>query len=74
MFIETQCIGRTYRGRNPVQPSQIMRIIEKIMRIMVQERSIRQFSIVSARLPVDADEQAFFIDANQSFLRDWVKN
>jgi hypothetical protein len=46
------------------------------MRIMVQEGSIRQFStgILSARLPVDADEQIFLIDANQSFLRDWVKN
>ena len=41
---------------------------------MVQERSIRQLSILSARLPVDADAQAFFKDANQSFLRDWVKN
>jgi hypothetical protein len=51
-----------------------MRIIEKIMRIMVQERSIRQLSMLSARLPVDEDEQAFFIDANPSFLRDWVQN
>jgi hypothetical protein len=39
---------------------------------MVQERSIRQLSILSVRLPVDADEQAFFIDTNQSFLHDWV--
>jgi hypothetical protein len=45
------------------------------MRIIVQqERSIRQLSLLSARHPVDADEQAFFIDTYQSFLRDWVKN
>ncbi len=50
-----------------------MRIIEKIMRTIVQERSIKQLSILSARYPVDADEQAFFIDTNQSFLRDWIK-
>ncbi len=45
-----------------------------MMRIIVQERSIRQLSILSASLPVDADTQAFFIDTNRSFLRDWVKN
>ena len=44
------------------------------MRIIVPERSIRQLSILSARLPVDAVEQAFFFDTNQSFLHDWVKN
>ncbi len=42
------------------------------MRIIVQERSIRQVSILSVRLPVDADAQTFFIDTNQSFLHDWV--
>ncbi len=42
--------------------------------IIVQERSFRQLSILSARLPVDADEQVFFIDTNQSFLHDWVKS
>jgi hypothetical protein len=40
------------------------------MRIIVQERSIRQLSILSARHPVDADEQEFFIDTNPSFIRD----
>ncbi len=49
-----------------------MRMIENIMRIIVLERSIRQLSILSARLPVDANVQAFFIDTNQSFLHDWV--
>ncbi len=44
------------------------------MRVIVQERSIRQISILSAHLPVDADGQAFFIDTNKSFLHDWVKN
>ena len=44
------------------------------MRIIVQKLSIGQLSILSARLPVDADVQAFFIDNNQSFLHDWVKN
>jgi hypothetical protein len=44
------------------------------MRIIVQERSIRQLSILSVRLPVDADAQVFFIDTNQSFLHDWVNN
>ena len=50
------------------------------MRIIVPERSIRQLSILSARLPVDAVEQAFFFDTNdsESFLRvrvhDWLKN
>jgi hypothetical protein len=48
--------------------------------VIVQERTIRQLSIMilSARHPspvtVDADEQAFFIDTNQSFIRDWAKN
>jgi hypothetical protein len=40
----------------------------------MQERSIRQLSILFARLPVDAGAQAFFIDTKQSFLRDWIKN
>jgi hypothetical protein len=44
------------------------------MRIIGQERCIRQLSILSARLLVDADAQAFFMDTNQSFLNDWVKN
>jgi hypothetical protein len=43
------------------------------MRIIVQERFIRQLSLLSARLPVNADVQAFFIDTNQSFFHDWVK-
>jgi hypothetical protein len=43
------------------------------MRIIVPERSIRQLSLLSARLPVDADVQAFFINTNQSFLHDMVK-
>ncbi len=43
-------------------------VLEKIMRIIVQDGSISQLSILSAGHPVDADEQAFFIDTNQSFL------
>jgi hypothetical protein len=43
------------------------------MRIIVQERFIRQLSLLSVRLPVDADVQASFIDTNQSFLHDWIK-
>jgi hypothetical protein len=30
--------------------------------------------ILSVRLPVDADPQAFFVDTNQPFLHDWIKN
>ena len=71
--IETQCIGRNYRGRNPTQPRQILRKIEKIRCIIVPERSIRQLSLRSARLPVDSDVQAFFINTNQLFLHEWVK-
>ncbi len=44
------------------------------MRIIVQALSIRQLSILSVCLPVDAGAQAFFIGTNQSFLHDWVKN
>jgi uncharacterized protein YjiS (DUF1127 family) len=54
LIVETQCVGRTYRAYNPVQPRKIMPIIEKIMRVIVQERSIRELSVMSARLPVDA--------------------
>jgi len=43
------------------------------MRIIVQESSIRLLSILYARLPVDVDEQAFFMDTYQSFLCAWVK-
>ncbi len=70
MCIETQCIGRTYRGSNPVQLRQIMLIIVKIMLIIVPERSISQVFILSVLLPVAADEQTFFIDTNQSFLHE----
>jgi hypothetical protein len=72
--IETHREGRTYSAHNPVQPRQIMRIIEKIMRIIVQEHSIRQLSTLSVRLPVDADEKAFFFNTNRSFLHDWFEN
>jgi hypothetical protein len=44
------------------------------MRIIVQELSIRQLSIVYARLPVDPGELAFFMDTYQSFLCAWVKD
>jgi hypothetical protein len=36
------------------------------MRILLQECSIRQLSILYARLPFDVDEQAFFIDTDPS--------
>jgi hypothetical protein len=69
VYIES-AVHRTYlQDRNPGQPRKIMRIIVKIMRIIVLEHSIRLLSILYARLPVDAVEQAFFIDTNQSFLR-----
>jgi hypothetical protein len=74
MFIDLQCVGRTYSGRNPGQPRAIMCIIVKLMRIIVLEQCIRLLSILYARLPVDAVELAFFIDTNQSFLGEWVKN
>ncbi len=43
-------------------------MIVKIMRIIVLGNCIRQLYILSARLPLHADEQAFFINTNQSFL------
>ena len=74
VYIEMQCLARTYSDRNHGQPRQIMRIIEKIMRIIVQEHSLRQLSILYVCLPVNADELAFFIDTVKSFLHAWVKN
>ncbi len=73
MFIDLQCVGRTYSGSNPDQPRGIMCIIVKLMCIIVLEQCIRLLSILYARLPVDSVERAFFIDTNQSFLGEWVK-
>ena len=74
MFIDLQCVGRTYSDRNAGQPREIMRKIVKIMRIIVLEQCIRLLSLLYACHPVDAVELAFFIDTNQSFLGEWVRN
>ena len=77
MFIDLQCVGRAYSDRNAGQPGprEIMRIIVKIMRIIVLEQCIRlPLSLLYACHPVDAVELAFFIDTNQSFLGEWVRN
>ena len=80
VYMERQGLGCTYSDCNPGQPRQIMRIIEKIMRIIVQEHSLRQLSIMYVCLPVKADELAFFrvIDTVESLafpgLHAWVKH